>query len=470
MNEALFVISAKALQQPLSSWGQACVVKLLCHAVARLAQDDWREAIEAAQRAYAREQRLNDGRKYASKFLRALREAAKGKIHAIDQNRVAARVEARPMGELHTLQDHMARASRPAPVPCPEPAREPVPAPGDGPAIAPERPTKRPPPAKLEIKREPDDVRARALTSDELAHLQMLRDAGWQWGDIARAADIKQGVLSRIVKGRRQTTPEKIERLMQVRGERPTSSPDGRRHLTPSEIAQIEAYPGGLGGLQAATGLWPKVMGQALAGSFRMRPTEIAKLLEVTKTESPKEEPKTKPPKKERIDDRAKQAKEEGQGQPDRDRGAAMGDRARQAGEVRGATKDLLGPTLPGRSDDQPGERATERSEVREAHGEDSPSGGDRVVLARETAQPLPAPRVTREKAQPTAPEHRALRDRYWSAIAARDGRQITAATQACKAAGMSELLDTTIEHLSRIEEPELRAPREHAVRVWRTI
>ena len=48
--------------------------------------------------------------------------------------------------------------------------------------------------------------------------------------------------------------------------------------------------------------------------------------------------------------------------------------------------------------------------------------------------------------------DRRALRDRYWDAIASRDGRQITAATQACKEADMGELLHCTKANVSAWE------------------
>lgn len=83
--ELLAKIAAQARQAPLSSWREACVVKLLHHSAARLTAGDWQEAITAAQRAYTRGFETSQ-RKNAGKFLTTLHHLAKGRLDVINQH------------------------------------------------------------------------------------------------------------------------------------------------------------------------------------------------------------------------------------------------------------------------------------------------------------------------------------------------------------------------------------------------
>ena len=93
-DERLAQLAAKARHQPLTSWGQCCVVHLLEHSAARLARGDWSEALDAAQRAHRKQRGLSDGRAYADKFLRVLRRMAKARLDAIEKEKTPPQEEA----------------------------------------------------------------------------------------------------------------------------------------------------------------------------------------------------------------------------------------------------------------------------------------------------------------------------------------------------------------------------------------
>jgi hypothetical protein len=267
-------ITRKARSQPLTSWGQCCVVHLLCHSAARLEQNDWREALQAATRAYRKQGTLLDGRREAAQYLRLIRRMAKERLNEIDAKKESKDGATTGRESALHLSAHKERASdhvllqrkndggeggaahRGGRLGVAEDRNGEVrssgcvvqEASGDTPGIqpmvdhriVPGEPTRlnkrdtrpgdagdatttpiiRNPRYGTNTKGEP----CRALTDDELAHVQALREAGMTVGEIATAAKVPGSVLSKLMHGVTTTTEERIAKLMAVRQRRKRGS------------------------------------------------------------------------------------------------------------------------------------------------------------------------------------------------------------------------------------------------------